>query len=426
MSFLNKLSLNNRLIRLTLVTILTGLAILRVQDVVIRPQFWAEDGSIFFHDSNCFGFQSLRRTYAGYYHLVPRLISLFAGLFNPLYAPILYSSLAIISMALVLYLVLSPRLPLPYKPFLAFFIVAIPNADLELYANITNVQWHIAIGVFAVVLMKPSASRIIIFLERVFIFIAGLTGPFVLLLMPVFVLKTVWVASARQDKLRMMGLIVIAVVTAFIQAFALSVYGLHMRGSITSSTSGLGEKFLLILDSIFLHIFSLYGLGIGHLAPTAFTNISFQAMTILSSILLIITAIIVMYSFFKGNYKFEKAAIYYFGMIVLIAGLYKSRNNLFTLLNNQSENRYFFIPNIMLCWLFMLMLKEKLLKFVAAVLIVLLLFSTAVDFIREPLVDYNWPFWANKIHTTPNLQIPINPPGWVIDMSCHTNSSDSI
>lgn len=70
---------DNRVMKFTLVVLFIGLFLLRVPDMIVRPQFWAEDGTKFFRYAACFGTESLLTTHAGYYHLIPRLTALFAA-----------------------------------------------------------------------------------------------------------------------------------------------------------------------------------------------------------------------------------------------------------------------------------------------------------------------------------------------------------
>jgi hypothetical protein len=105
------------------------------------------------------GGAAISNVYAGYYHLIPRLIAFPAGAFRPQYARAIYIWAALTLTGSVLYLVQSPRLPLPFAPLLALAIALLPNR-LETYGNLTNVQWFLAIGVIAILSMQPSQSKV--------------------------------------------------------------------------------------------------------------------------------------------------------------------------------------------------------------------------------------------------------------------------
>jgi hypothetical protein len=70
----------SRSLRLPL-TIALCLAIIlyRKWDSFVNPQFWAEDGAIFFQGAHELGWSSILRPYAGYHHFLQRLLA-YAGL----------------------------------------------------------------------------------------------------------------------------------------------------------------------------------------------------------------------------------------------------------------------------------------------------------------------------------------------------------
>src|SRR5712692_9123288 len=82
------------------------LLILRRPDAILNPQFWAEDGVVFFHDQLDIGFvQALFNAYAGYLHVIPRSIAGFASVFPVAAHPLIYNvcALAIAALSLSLF-----------------------------------------------------------------------------------------------------------------------------------------------------------------------------------------------------------------------------------------------------------------------------------------------------------------------------------
>jgi hypothetical protein len=51
----------------------------REPDGFLNPQFWAEDGVIFFTQNLTFGLSAFWKPYAGYLHLTPRIIAYLCG-----------------------------------------------------------------------------------------------------------------------------------------------------------------------------------------------------------------------------------------------------------------------------------------------------------------------------------------------------------
>ena len=88
---------------------------------------------------------SLFLPYAGYLHLVPRLTALGAARFDPLWAPALTTGVAFALTLVVFARLLSPRMELPRRGLLPLAVVLLPDAR-EIFFNLTNVQWLLALG----------------------------------------------------------------------------------------------------------------------------------------------------------------------------------------------------------------------------------------------------------------------------------------
>src|SRR5580692_2207009 len=72
------------------------LLFLRRPDALANPQFFAEDGMIFFHDQLLFGIrQALWIPHAGYVLAVQRLTALLGSYFCPVLAPAVYNITAL-------------------------------------------------------------------------------------------------------------------------------------------------------------------------------------------------------------------------------------------------------------------------------------------------------------------------------------------
>src|SRR5476649_1587010 len=70
-------------------TLLACAAILfaRRPSALLCPQFYCEDGMVYFTAARAHGFASQFEIYAGYQQLVPRIVAWIASLFDPRYAP---------------------------------------------------------------------------------------------------------------------------------------------------------------------------------------------------------------------------------------------------------------------------------------------------------------------------------------------------
>src|SRR5258707_11015955 len=72
------------------------LLVLRRPDAITNPQFWAEDGPVFFFGQiSHTGLSALMVPYAGYLLGVPRLVAAFAALFPASSAPLIFNLFAL-------------------------------------------------------------------------------------------------------------------------------------------------------------------------------------------------------------------------------------------------------------------------------------------------------------------------------------------
>ena len=383
--------------------------ILRIPDVVQNPQFWAEDGRIFFRQNLCDGPAAIGKAYAGYLHLVPRIVALVAGAFRPTHVPAFYIAAALILTGVVLYLVQSPRLALPLAPLLALAIVLSP-AGLEAYGNLTNVQWFLSLGVLALVLMQPPQSKVGIILEGAFVAMAGLTGPFVVLLLPVFGVRLLLNWKNQPGRNRMLVLTAAAAITSLAQVYALR-NNPGVSGKQDSPRVAAVEVPLDAAAAICTHTLGPLLQKIGG-SPAVETEVLIGLLEV--GFLLFV----VMRAMKEPQLRFERLSLVYFGSAVLVAALYKFRDYPPTLIPPANGPRYFLIPTIIAGWLLISAVKEPRVGLLAKILLGLFLVSGLVGFRRDPFTDYSWPFWAHSLEAGARPQIPTNPPGWFVVTDC--------
>ena len=160
----------------------------RRPDVFANPQFWAEDGAIFFVEEKRFGWRTLFQPYAGYLHTVPRMVAGAAGIAPAMWAPALYT---IGMAAVVVWTVMkaaSRRVDLPLAYWSGLAVVLVPNMD-ELVLNITNAQWFGAIIMLLIAVGRSPANAIQAIADVSAIALFGLTGPFAVFFAPLFLAR---------------------------------------------------------------------------------------------------------------------------------------------------------------------------------------------------------------------------------------------
>lgn len=130
--------------------------LLRVPDVFLHPQFWAEDAGIFFQQQQILGASAILNPYAGYLHLVPRLTAFFASAFPSRDAPAIYNIISLIFTMWSAATIATARYRLAWLG--GFLLVAVPHWWGEALGNITNIQWLLA-PTLAIVLATPTPAR---------------------------------------------------------------------------------------------------------------------------------------------------------------------------------------------------------------------------------------------------------------------------
>lgn len=190
-------------------------------DAVLDPQFWAEDGKMWYQQAYNNGWlTALFTPEAGYYQTISRIVAA-ASLLLPLaWAPAFFNITAITAKSIAAVFITSRRMSdaipdVRARLVLAFFYAAIP-ASYETTANLTNVQWHLALLAFLIIVARPAATSAGRVFDAVFLALSALSGPFCLLLTPIALVQVV----IRRTKMSLLPL-GIMLIGSLIQASSL-------------------------------------------------------------------------------------------------------------------------------------------------------------------------------------------------------------
>jgi hypothetical protein len=172
-------------------TLLAALLIIsRRPDAIANPQFFAEDGRIFYQQAYTLGgWQVLWTPYAGYLLLVPRLVA-WAALLVPIrWAPLVFALAAIaIQVAPVAYWLsdhCSACVPdRRVRVLLALLWIALP-LTWEITFRLYDAEWHLNILAFLVVVAAlPARTWRAAAVDAVLVGLAAFTSPLAALLLP--------------------------------------------------------------------------------------------------------------------------------------------------------------------------------------------------------------------------------------------------
>lgn len=395
---------------------------LRIPETLRNPQFWAEDGGFF--KQAWLRPASLFVPFQGYHHLVPRLVAFAASFLDPAYAPAIYCYTAITLTLATMLLVMSDRLELPFRPLMALAVVAVAH-DGEVFANMANVQWILAIGLLVVVLLKPGRTRWSLLADCCYLVLAALTGPFIVVVVPLFVVRCWRARRSREESARLMALTLLAVAAALLQIVTyLSTYReawfKHkplpvLAGEIWAHFSTVYGIFMMKLFGFSMHeLLSLFsGSGVEKLGVEPIVRFSM----ICSYVFLAVFAL----GLWQGRTLwFQRISMLYLALAIMLMTIVR-----FPWLSTaplskyffSGNDRYFFVPRVMVLWILISMLRKNVSGVIAALFLIVMFGTSAMNFRGHPWIDYQWKAWAKAIAQRQPVKIPINPPGFVIDMT---------
>ena len=164
-----------------------GITITRRPDAVIEPQFWAEDGVVWYNDaySATNPLKPLLLPVCGYFQTISRIGAMIAVSFDIGHAPLIFNLIAILITVLPVLFFLSSRFEklipkISHRLFLSLAYLCIPGAS-EVHANLTNAQWHLAMLMILVVVAPASKKILWQIFDGLALLISGLSGPFSLI-----------------------------------------------------------------------------------------------------------------------------------------------------------------------------------------------------------------------------------------------------
>lgn len=370
------------------------LLVLRRPELVLNPQFWAEDGRVFFKQMHEDGWRSLSIAYQGYYHLLPRLIAALGACFDPSRVPALYfASSFVLNLAAIAW-VFSPRIDLPRRSLIALAFVLVPHTG-EVLLNITNLQWVLAPGLLLLLLSRDPETPLQWAFDLLALVLLGLTGPFVVIWLPFFAWR-VW----RRRSFASLFLGLIAALAAGVQISAYLQFTPPPSEGLLLAEPLLRTPGLRIWGSLLLP-----KPWTKHVPTFVYIAISLFAWGL---------------AFFLSRNPPAKRelrlVLLLSGGLIICAAIYKFRFELNLLQSVHNGDRYFYIPKLLLLWFFIFELgsPETWRRRLSGIFLSVCLIASISGYRAKPMVDYHWQNYMADIRAGREVVVPINPPGWNI------------
>jgi len=415
-------------LRFLLFVFLASFAIiaLRRPDAIFNPQFWAEDGKVFYADAyNKSLIASLLSPWGGYLDTFPRLIAAFSQIFPLSRAPLLFNLAALVVKVLPVTLILSSRFyglipDFKTRLFLAFLYLALPNS-WEINAGPLHGKTYLSLLTFMVLSASPGSHLLSLFFDAGIILLSGLSGPFCILLAPISAIF--WLH--RRDKRYLVFFILIGI-CAIIQG-TIFVTGSGRPQRLLGATpklfveilatqiflgSVIGYKGLLLVSrgvleliSHFLTLYNLIVIVFGMLGLVALVNVMLKAplelrLFVLYASLLFVAALL----FPLGKPNDPQWPL------MLIPGV---------------GGRHWFIPMLAFLSVLVWSLRKsssRISRTLAVLAFVMMVPGIILDWQYPAFKDLNFREHVYRFESAPigtQATIPINPPGWTMVLTKH-------
>jgi len=392
-----------------------GIVVSRRPDALIHPQFWAEDGHVWFAEAYNLGWgTALFRTYAGYFQTLPRLGAALALLVPLALAPLALNLIAIAVQALPVSLLLSARSSawgsLRYRVAMAALLLALPNAR-EIGAIITNSQWVLALCAFLVLVAVAPKSNAGKLFDVFILMLCGLTGPFCVFLFPI----AVWQAWRKADVWRWMKAGLLAML-CLVQGWGLLVMD---RGGRADAPLGAGASlFVRILGG---HVFLGALVGCNQLA-------SFSNPLVITALFCAAVVGVVLIAGCFARATVEMRLFVLFAFAIFAAALVSPESypaagfTRWQSLAAAGGVRYWFLPTLAFAWSLLWCFRSRIavLRPLAACLLVTMCFGIVRDWELPALTNLHFHEEAERFHAAPvgsAVVIPENPQGWSIELT---------
>lgn len=380
----------------------------RKSDIFLNPQFWAEDGRNWYADAYNVGpWVSLVTTEAGYFQTLSRIVASFSQLFPLAHAPFVFNLTAVIIQAGVAAFIVSDRCKTLIESrsaryVLAFLYIVLPNS-WEVYGNLTNSQWHLALLVCLIIAANKLTSKLGRAFDLTATIISAVSGPFCLLLFPIS-----FVAAVRDRTRHRILIAAILALGCALQAFALLTTTREVQ-------SILGASFELFFQIIGRHLVVGPLLGVrGFLKLEAWGVWNWFTAMLLTIVSFAYTAYVL------KRASNELRSVFAFALLICVTALAWPAVTLepgqwTAIANNATAQRYWFVP----CFVFYAGLlfvianvRSKVEKAVAVGLLLVSSYGIVVDYKIPPLKDFDFQTHAAEFERAEpgtDVSIPINP-----------------
>ncbi len=303
---------------------------LRRPDAWFQPQFELEDGAVFFGQNYNFGWRAILTPYSGYLHLIPRLVAFVAGALPLTVQPAVYGYVSLALLLAVIARLFRPAIRLPHKLWLALAVILMVRGTGEALANLTSVQWFLALVPLLMILENetPRSPRRAGW-DLVVLALIGLSSPIVALCTPLFA----WRLARTRSRWSVLCLSV-AVATGVVQQW------FHHRQPVDPSVAPTAGQWAVFLGSKCAGVL-LFG---NDLAQTAVSP--WLALGLLVGLVALLASL----THRQPACRQPTIVFALFAALLLLGGVLRFVKTIDLCLPILQEDRYLYLPRLMLVW----------------------------------------------------------------------------
>jgi hypothetical protein len=371
----------------------------RKSHALLTPQLWAEDGIIFYLQQDVHGWAKAWLTpYAGYFHFLPRLIATFASFFGPCPTPAIYNGASFFVWCGVVFSLLSPRVTLPGRVWLAFVVVVIPQTG-EVLFQLCNVQWITALILVRQLVLRPASTRGEVARDALALVIAALTGPFSLILWPLFAWRA-WSERKWSSTRIELGVVTAAAIAHIVAGF------IDPNKPALNAPPAVGQMLAFVGRRV---------LGVLFFGWNRASSLSHGTQLALG-IALVVTTVGILWLLRRTEYFQSALILAATGAILLGTTVLRGGAGLLAEDNINVGDRYLVLPRIVLLWLtIVLAVQVRATKWLVAAVVAWAIWINRDTYRVPPPTDHHWAENCHKLIGVEPAQVAILPDGWNID-----------
>ena len=368
-----------------------------------------EDGVLWLQ-AYMYGFNSLLFSFVGYLVSATRIIAWLTQLFPVRHFPTIFFYSGIAVDLLVIWLLTSPRLDLPYRPLVALAVVGTAQGSHIIGLSMSHIQWVMPLGAFALMFMRPSGRISILIAEMALVGASALTGPFALFLAPLFPIQTFLVRKDPTAVRRM------AILTATqwigtlgqISSMFFNIDHALQPDLLPANRWTSASYWVWIINASFDYFFMPVG---------SWIFIGRTGVVIALALTVIVVPLIALSLVRSERYRPQMILILMFSAFVILAGIIKIG----------PQERYFYIPGVLAFWFACCVVSQigDLRWRYAGVAVIAACQLSFVMQYRDYYIqsggsilkgEPDWMRWSKFVHSGLPLTVSVVPPSWFFNV----------